>query len=59
MLGSIIKISKIIFAMFALRICANFLKYRYNYCIPDASRLIKGEVRFLLYGFVIFPVWKK
>jgi hypothetical protein len=39
MLGSIIKISKLIFAMFALRICANFLKYRYNYCIPDASRL--------------------
>ena len=46
MLGSIIKISKLIFAMFALRICANFLKYRYNYCIPDASRLIKGEMRF-------------
>ena len=47
MLGSIITISELIVAMFALRICATVVKYRYNYCIPpNASRLRKGEVRF-------------
>ena len=45
--------------MFALRICANFLKYRYNYCIPDASRLIKGEVRFFIYANYLFPSIRK
>ena len=37
--------------MFALRICATVVKYRYNYCIPpNASRLRKGEVRFFAYS---------
>jgi hypothetical protein len=35
MLGSIITISELIVAMFALRICATVVKYRYNYCIPE------------------------
>ena len=35
MLGSIITISKLIVAMFALRICANFSENRYNYRIHE------------------------
>ena len=46
MLGSIIKISKLIFAMFALRICAKLLEYRYNYCIPTHLALKKARCVF-------------
>ena len=50
MLGSIITISELIVAMFALRICATVVKYRYNYCIPERISSKKGEMRSLLFG---------
>ena len=46
MLGSIIKISKLIFAIFALRICASFRDIRYINARRDS--LSNGESRFFI-----------
>ena len=49
MLGSIITISELIVAMFALRICATVVKYRYNYCIPERISSKERRGAFSLY----------
>ena len=50
MLGSIIKISKLIFAIFALRICASFRDIRYINARRDS--LSNGEPRFFYSDFI-------